>query len=148
MDEVICISYTMIALHNRDSTMHLIASPQIALPGLPAIFGGSSFHGLAYPRVLRPLLIITATSIGQVLFTFPVYNKDFLSQIQLQIGFFSKQSISAFKCIENICGDRRSSSRAETSVLHPHYESIWGVFIIRKADEPRIRIDSATLGSA
>jgi hypothetical protein len=45
MDEVIFISLTMIALHNRDSTMHLIASAQIGLLGLQSIFGGSSFHG-------------------------------------------------------------------------------------------------------
>ena len=76
MDEAIYISYTMIALHNCDSTTHLIASPQIALPGIPATFGGSSFHSPAYPCIKGLLLIITATSIGQVLFTFPIYNKD------------------------------------------------------------------------
>jgi hypothetical protein len=51
MDEVIYISYTMIALHYCDSTTHLIASPQIALQGFPATFGGSSFRSPAYPRV-------------------------------------------------------------------------------------------------
>ena len=34
MDEVICISYTMIALHLRDSPMHLITSSQHISPGL------------------------------------------------------------------------------------------------------------------
>ena len=51
MDEAFYIPYTMIALHNCDSTMHLIAPAQIALTGLPATFGGSSFRGQAYPSV-------------------------------------------------------------------------------------------------
>lgn len=91
MDEAFYNSYTMIALHYCDSTMHLIAPAQIALPGLPATFGGSSFHGPAYPRVLGPLLIITATSIGQVLFTFPVYNKDLVAERQQEIVLFYKK---------------------------------------------------------
>ena len=38
--------YTMIALHLRDSTMHLITSSQLAGIGSPAGFGGSSFRSL------------------------------------------------------------------------------------------------------
>ena len=88
MDEAIYISYTMIALHYCDSTMHLIASPQIALPGLPATFGGSSFRSPTHPRIKGLLLIITATSIGQVLFTFPIYNKDIAVGFQPLIVIF------------------------------------------------------------
>ena len=63
MDEVIC-SYTMIALHLRDSTMHLVTSSQKARPGDLTIFGESSFRGPCTRTSLQPLLIISATSIG------------------------------------------------------------------------------------
>ena len=64
MDEVIDInSYTMIALHLRDSTMHLITSSQQISPGLLICFGGSPFHG-SVPALFLPLLLISATSIG------------------------------------------------------------------------------------
>ena len=68
MDEVITInSYTMIALHLRDSTMHLITSSQQIGFGIPICFGGSSFHSFS-PSFEKLLLLISATSIGQVLF--------------------------------------------------------------------------------
>ena len=64
MDEVIDInSYTMIALHLRDSTMHLITSSQQISSGFLISFGGSPFHG-SVPALLMPLLLISATSIG------------------------------------------------------------------------------------
>ena len=54
----------MIALHLRDSPVHLIAPSQPAGSGIPVSFGGSSFHGHAPLRAERPLLLISATSIG------------------------------------------------------------------------------------
>ena len=46
-EEIIINSYTMIALHLRDSPAHLIAPSQQTGFGMPASFGGSSFHGRA-----------------------------------------------------------------------------------------------------
>ena len=50
MDQVTYTLYlplTMIALHLRDSPAHLIAPSQQTGFGIPASFGGSSFHGRA-----------------------------------------------------------------------------------------------------
>ena len=44
MDLVVCSA--MIALHLRDSTMHLITSSQLVRLGPLTGFGGSSFHSL------------------------------------------------------------------------------------------------------
>ena len=58
----------MIALHLRDSTAHLIAPSQPCSPGLLQASADHPFTA-ALPCALRmPLLIISATSIGQVLF--------------------------------------------------------------------------------
>jgi len=41
----------MIALHFRDSPVHLIAPSQQTGFGIPVSFGGSSFHGCAPLRI-------------------------------------------------------------------------------------------------
>ena len=58
------IPYTMIALHLRDSTLHLITASQEIGPGSPSSFGGSSFRRPELSGYSSLLLIISATSIG------------------------------------------------------------------------------------
>lgn len=47
----------MIALHLRDSPLHLIAASQQTGFGIPVSFGGSSFHGRAPLRFMKTVTL-------------------------------------------------------------------------------------------
>ena len=88
--ENILIPYTMIALHFRDSPVHLIAPSQHAGFGIPESFGGSSFHGrdplacLTVTINLRDLYRVRCYSLVDV-----VHNKDLHAECQLFLWFLT-----------------------------------------------------------
>ena len=82
---------TMIALHFRDSPVHLIAPSQHAGFGIPESFGGSSFHGhdplacLTVTINLRDLYRVRCYSLVDV-----VHNKDLPAYCQRFLWFYTK----------------------------------------------------------
>ena len=75
----------MIALHFRDSPVHLIAPSQHAGFGIPESFGGSSFHGR------DPLACLTVTINLRDLYRVRCYSLVDVIIVNVFCGFIQKQ---------------------------------------------------------